>query len=173
MRLLRHGITRESDEMQGASEGPWYYQQVALGFNYRMTDMQAALGASQMTRLEPFVDQRLALAARYDALLQDLPLITPFQSPDGRSAMHLYPVVLQDVSRRRGVFEHLRAAGIGVNVHYIPVHTQPYYRALGFRQGDFPNAEAYYAGAISLPLYPGLHEDQQDFVVQTLREAMA
>lgn len=174
MRLLRsHGITREADEMQGTSEGPWYYQQVALGFNYRMTDMQAALGASQMTRLEPFVDQRLALAARYDALLQDLPLITPFQSPDGRSAMHLYPVVLQDVSRRRGVFEYLRAAGIGVNVHYIPVHTQPYYRALGFRPGDFPNAEAYYAGAISLPMYPGLGEDQQDFVVQTLREALA
>ncbi len=174
MRLLRsHGITRETSEMHEEADGPWYYQQIGLGYNDRMTDMQAALGASQMARLDVFVERRLALAARYDLLLKDLPVTTPFQSPDGRSAMHLYPIVLHEAVRRRDVFERLRAVGVGVNVHYIPVHTQPYYRALGFRAGDFPQAEAYYAGAISLPMYPGLSEGEQDYVVQTLREALA
>jgi len=172
-RLRSHGITREQDEMSGNAHGPWYYEQIDLGYNYRMTDMQAALGCSQMHRLDLFVARRLELAARYDALLAGLPLATPFRHPDGRSSMHLYPVVLDDAARRPAVFERLRAAGIGVNVHYIPVHTQPYYRDLGFSHGDFPHAEAYYAGALSLPLYSGLTDAQQDEVVARLAESLA
>ncbi|MCX7628516.1 MAG: UDP-4-amino-4,6-dideoxy-N-acetyl-beta-L-altrosamine transaminase [Methylophilaceae bacterium] len=172
-RLRSHGITRAPGEMTGEADGPWYYQQRDLGYNYRMTDLQAALGMSQMRRLEDFVARRLALAERYDQLLAGLPLKTPFRAPEGRSAMHLYPVVLDDPTRRRPVFEALRAAGIGVNVHYIPVHTQPYYRALGFRSGDFPLAEAYYAGALSLPMYPTLTEAQQDAVAARLKECLA
>ncbi|HEY9855060.1 MAG TPA: UDP-4-amino-4,6-dideoxy-N-acetyl-beta-L-altrosamine transaminase, partial [Stenomitos sp.] len=141
--LLRsHGITRDADLMQGPSEGPWYYQQIDLGYNYRLTDIQAALGASQMRRLETFIARRQELARRYDELLKDLPVVRPWQSPDGASSYHLYPIQVEG-SRRREIFEALRARGIGVNVHYIPVHTQPYYQELGFRPGDFPEAERY------------------------------
>ncbi len=174
MRSLRsHGITRDPDEMHGEADGPWYYQQLTLGYNYRMTDLQAALGLSQVARLESFVARRRALAACYDRLLADLPLTTPYCDPAAESAFHLYVVVLQDVKRRRAVFDALRAAGIGVNVHYIPVHTQPYYRALGFKAGDYPVAEAYYAGAISLPMYAGLSTADQERVAAALREALA
>lgn len=174
MRVLRsHGITRETDAMRGLSDGPWYYQQVALGYNYRMTDIQAALGLSQMQRLDAFVARRQELAERYDRLLAGLPLRTPHRDPAGRSPYHLYVVILDDASRRRAVFEALRIAGIGVNVHYVPVHTQPYYRDLGFALGDFPNAETYYAGAITLPLFPGLSDSEQDYVVASLREALS
>lgn len=170
MQLCRsHGITREAGQMQGESPGPWYYEQIALGYNYRMTEMQAALGLSQMQRLQDFVARRAALAARYDAMLADLPLQRPAQDPQGASAWHLFPV---QVEGRDRVFAALRAAGIGVNVHYIPVHTQPYYRARGFAWGDFPAAEAYYARAISLPLYHGLTEAAQDRVVAALRAAL-
>lgn len=172
-RLRSHGITREAAEMSDPVDGPWTYQQIALGYNYRMTDIQAALGLSQMRRLDPFVARRRQLADRYDRLLAGLPLRTQGRIPDADSACHLYVVVLDDPGRRRPVFEALRAAGIGVNVHYIPVHTQPYYRALGFRPGDFPAAEAYYAGAISLPLFASLTDAQQDEVVSHLREALA
>lgn len=174
MRLARsHGVTRDAALMTGPSEGAWYYQQVSLGYNYRMTDMQAALGVSQMDRLDAFVARRHEIARRYDQLLAGAPLTVPFQHPDGYSGLHLYPVVLQDATRRRAVFDAMRAAGILVNVHYIPVHTQPYYCELGFKPGDFPNAEAYYAGAISLPMYPGLTDAQQDYVVNTLRGTLA
>ena len=174
MRLYRsHGMTRDSALMNGESDGPWYYEQVTLGYNYRLTELQAALGLSQMQRLDAYVARRQAIAARYDRLLEGLPLTSPRRATDRHSALHLYPVVLHDTGRRRQVFEALRAGGIGVNVHYIPVHLQPYYRQLnGSGPGDFPNAEAYYAGAISLPIYYELGETQQDHVVATLKEAL-
>ena len=173
-RLRSHGITRNPDEMTHEPDGAWYYQQIELGYNYRMTELQAALGVSQMTRLDEFVARRHALAERYDALLADLPLTPPHRNPNNRSALHLYPVQVQPESgkTRQQVFDYLRAHGIGANVHYIPVHTQPYYRQrFGFAHGDFPAAEAYYARAISLPLYFSLSEDEQDSVVATLKQA--
>ena len=171
-RLRSHGITRDPAAMAWDSEGPWYYQQVELGYNYRITDLQAALGRSQLARLDDYVARRHAIAARYDAALAGLPLTTPWQHPDSRSALHLYPIRLHDAARRREVFEALRAAGIGVNVHYIPVHTQPHYHRLGFRPGDFPEAERYYAGAISLPMFPTLTPAQQDEVVAALARVL-
>jgi UDP-4-amino-4,6-dideoxy-N-acetyl-beta-L-altrosamine transaminase len=173
MELLRsHGITRDPAAMTQGSEGPWYYQQVELGFNYRMTELQAALGLSQMNRLDAYVSKRHALVKRYDEQLSALALSTPWQHPDGYSSFHLYVVRLADSSRRREVFEALRAEAIGVNVHYIPVHTQPYYQSMGFAVGNFPQAESYYAEAISLPLYPGLSEADQDHVISSLRKAL-
>lgn len=171
--LLRsHGITRDPAQMTHQADGPWYYQQIALGYNYRMTDIQAALGLSQLSRLDEFVANRQRLAARYDSLLSALPVEIPWQHPDNYSALHLYPIrIAEGVSAysRLSVFEGLRAAGIGVNVHYIPVHLQPYYRQLGFQPGDFPEAEGYYRAAISLPLYATLTEANQDSVVAALR----
>ena len=155
-------------------DGAWYYQQTDLGYNYRMTELQAALGVSQMTRIDEFVARRHELAARYDRLLARLPLILPQRNPQNRSALHLYPVQVRADSgkTRRQVFDFLRQNGIGANVHYIPVHTQPYYRQhFGFKIGDFPAAEAYYAGAISIPLYFGLTEAEQDKVVEVLERA--
>ena len=175
MELLRsHGITRDPALMHGNSDGPWYYQQIDLGFNYRMTEMQAALGISQMERLDAYVEQRHAIARRYDGLLADLPIVTPKRDDKAYSAFHLYIVrIPQRIGRsRREVFDDLRAAGIGVNVHYIPVHTQPYYRERGFKDGDYPLAECYYAEAISLPMYPTLNETQQDQVVVALCKAL-
>lgn len=176
MDLLRsHGITREPEQMTHAPDGPWYYQQIELGFNYRMSELQAALGASQMDRLETYVARRHELAQRYDALLADLPLTTPWQHPDSYSGLHLYVIrLLVDRLNKthREVFESLRQQGIGVNLHYIPVHTQPYYQRQGFKTGDFPQAEAYYSGAISLPMYPTMTEAQQDTVIQAMRDAL-
>ena len=174
--LLRsHGITRDSALMTESMHGPWYYQQVALGFNYRMTDMQAALGVSQMTRLPDYVKRRHAIAQRYNELLADLPLTLPWQHPDSYSAYHLYVVRLQldkiNVTHRK-VFEALRAKDIMVNLHYIPVHTQPYYQKMGFKQGDFPDAEQYYREAISIPMHVNLTDDELQFVASSLREAM-
>ncbi len=177
MRLLRsHGITRDAADMDGPSEGAWYYQQVELGYNYRLTELQAALGLSQFDRLADYVQRRHAIAAAYDRALADLPLVTPWQHPDSRSALHLYPIQVEDGAsgpRRKAVFDGLRSAGIGVNVHYIPVHTQPYFRRMGFKPGDFPQAERYYARAISLPMYATLTEDDQQAVVRTLRGLLA
>lgn len=166
--LRSHGITRDPSRMEGMSEGDWYYQQVRLGFNYRLTDIQAALGLSQLKRIEPFIAHRRALAKRYDQLLLSLPVTRPWQSPEGLSAFHLYPVCLNDGYDRGEVFAQLRASGIGVNVHYIPVHLQPVYRKRGFKAGDFPHAEAYYNSAITLPLYAAMSIEQQDQVVATL-----
>lgn len=175
MGLLRsHGVTRDPGEMTGPSDGGWYYQQVALGFNYRMTDLQAALGRSQLSRLDAWVDARHRIADRYDQLLEELPLETPHRPPGARSAFHLYVVLVRHGARasRRQVFDHLRAHGVGANVHYIPVHLQPDYRRLGFEAGAFPEAEAYYARALSLPMYPALTTAQQDRVVALLREVL-
>ncbi len=174
MQLLRsHGVTRDTNLMTQASEGGWYYQQVDLGFNYRMTELQAALGVSQMTLLDTFVARRHQLAKRYDELLKDLPIILPTRHPENGSALHLYPIQVKANSgkTRKQVFDYLRANDIGVNVHYIPVHTQPYYQAMGFATGDFPNSEAYYQAAISLPLYYDLTEAEQDTVVAVLTQA--
>lgn len=174
--LLRsHGITRDAALMTQGSDGPWYYQQVELGFNYRMTDLQGALGASQMERLEQYVVRRHEIARRYDELLQDLPITTPWQHPDGRSGLHLYVIRLQldNIDKTHlEVFQALRAQGIVVNLHYIPVHTQPYYQKMGFKVGQFPEAERHYAEAISIPMYPAMTGAQQDEVVRCLREAL-
>ncbi|MDX5991190.1 UDP-4-amino-4,6-dideoxy-N-acetyl-beta-L-altrosamine transaminase [Ectopseudomonas alcaliphila] len=176
MALLRsHGITRTPSLMTKPMEGSWYYQQVDLGFNYRMTDLQAALGSSQMSRLLHYVARRHELANRYNKLLAELPLITPWQSKDGHSAYHLYVIRLKldQIERNHGeVFEALRAREILVNLHYIPVHTQPYYQAMGFAVGDFPEAEKYYTEAISIPLFPALKESEQDYVVESLKELL-
>lgn len=172
MQLFRsHGVTRDPDLMEWDSEGPWYYQQVELGLNYRMTELQAALGVTQMERLSDYVDQRNVLASRYDAALGNLPLRRPGRQANTLSAYHLY-VIRVEPARRRDVFQALRSNGIGVNVHYIPVHTQPYYRRLGFAPGMFPNAEAYYDSAISIPLYPGLTDADFDKVVAEIDRAL-
>lgn len=176
MSLLRsHGITRDAAQMTHAPDGPWYYQQIDLGFNYRMTELQAALGLSQLVRLEDYVRRRHVLAERYDEGLSELPLTLPWRRPDCYSAFHLYAIRVEEGAARRSrmeVFKFLRENGIGVNLHYIPVHTQPYYQRLGFMQGDYPEAESYYAEAISLPLYPGLDTGQQDQVIDTVRRAL-
>lgn len=177
MNLLRsHGVTRDQNLMTHEPDGPWYYQQVDLGFNYRMTELQGAMGVSQMDRLDAFVARRHELARRYDQLLADLPVTTPWQHPDSYSGLHLYVIRLQldNLSKNhRQVFESLREQGIGVNLHYIPVHTQPYYQAMGFAPGDFPEAMAYYREAISLPMFQGLTDEQQDEVVSSLAAALA
>ncbi|NEX59664.1 UDP-4-amino-4,6-dideoxy-N-acetyl-beta-L-altrosamine transaminase [Noviherbaspirillum galbum] len=175
-RLRSHGITRDPAAMEKKDEGPWYYEQIELGYNYRMTDLQAALGLSQLRRLPEFVARRRALARRYDAMLAGLPLRTPYQAPDGVSAFHLYPVWIDEEKAgrsRRAVFDDLRARGIGVNVLYIPVPLQPDYRKLGFAEGQFPEAERYYRGAISLPLYFSLSDEQQDQVVAAVKGALS
>jgi UDP-4-amino-4,6-dideoxy-N-acetyl-beta-L-altrosamine transaminase len=174
-RLRSHGMTRDPAQMTEPSHGPWYYQQIELGFNYRITDLQAALGLSQLSKLEGFIARRRELVSRYDRLLADLPLSLPSAQPGAQSAWHLYVVRLQldriKLSHRE-VFEALRAAGIGVNLHYIPVHLQPYYREQGFTEGDFPEAERYYAQAISLPMFSALTDEQQDYVVEQLRRTV-
>jgi len=177
MKLLRsHGITSDvADMIPRVPEELWFYQQIALGFNYRMTDIHAALGLSQTQRLDEFVTKRHVIAKRYEQILADLPVIAPWQHPDGYSGFHLYVIRLklgEICKTQREVFGALRAAGIGVNLHYIPVYRQPYYAGLGFKAGYCPQAEQYYTEAISLPIYPALMETQQDQVVTALREAV-
>jgi dTDP-4-amino-4,6-dideoxygalactose transaminase len=176
IRVLRsHGITRDSESMTKPSEGGWYYQQVELGYNYRMTEMQAALGVSQIERLDDFVTKRHILHKRYDSLLSGLPIIKPHQDKDSYSALHLYPIQIDldsvDKSREQ-IFNELRQNGIGVNVHYIPIHTQPYYLQFGFKVGDFPNSEFYYNRAISIPLFHTMTIDQQDEVLNVLNRVL-
>lgn len=176
MALLRsHGITRDPDEMTHESHGSWYYQQIELGFNYRMTEMQAALGISQMERVDDFVARRHHLATNYAAQLVGLPIKLPWQHADSFSALHLYVIRLKldelSLSHRQ-VFEGLRENGIGVNLHYIPVHLQPYYQAMGFKPGDFPEAERYYSEAISIPMFHGMTEEQQKEVVSVLKSVL-
>jgi len=162
-RLRTHGIVKKEQ---------WNYEQVELGYNYRMTDIQAALGASQMRRLDKFIARRHEIAKRYDDAFVDL-LQTPFQHPDTHSAYHLYPIVLDEPKLRKEVYEKLREAGVGTQVHYIPIHTQPYYMRLGFKKGDFLEAEAYYKATLSLPMYYKLSDAEQDSVIAKLKEILA
>ena len=176
MALLRsHGITRDPRQMTHPADGPWYYQQIDLGFNYRMTELQAALGISQMQRLDQYVARRHELAIRYDNLLAALPVTRPWQHPDSYSGLHLYVIRLQldQIGKSHlEIFESLRQQGIGVNLHYIPVHLQPYYQAMGFKRGDYPEAERYYAEAISLPMFQTMSLEQQDTVLDALGTAL-
>ncbi|TQE98383.1 MAG: UDP-4-amino-4,6-dideoxy-N-acetyl-beta-L-altrosamine transaminase [Spiribacter salinus] len=169
--LRTHGITRDPSRMTKEPDGPWHYQQIELGWNYRMTEMQAALGLSQLDRLEEFVSRRRDLAAAYDEQLTDLPLRLPGRLEGADSSWHLYVIRLENADRRRKIFEALREAGIGVNVHYIPVHLQPCYELLGFSRGDFPASEDYYDRAISIPLHPGMGTNDQNRVLNALNEA--
>jgi UDP-4-amino-4,6-dideoxy-N-acetyl-beta-L-altrosamine transaminase len=176
MQLFRsHGVTRDPELMTKETDGGWYYQQVDLGFNYRMNELQAALGVSQMQRLDDFVSKRHILKKRYDLLLNSLSIIRPFQDEDSYSALHLYPIQidLNKVSKsREQIFDELRETGVSVNVHYIPIHAQPYYRKLGFKDGEFPNSESYYEAALSLPLYSGMSFQEQDKVVESVIKAL-
>ena len=177
MRLLRsHGISSSAADMQPRpAQEIWNYQQIDLGFNYRMTDIQAALGLSQMQRLDEFMTKRHAIAKRYEHLLSSLPVLTPWQHLDSYSSYHLYVIRLKldEINRtQRQVYDALHAAEILVNLHYIPVYRQPYYEQMGFRTGYCRLAEQYYSEAISIPLYPGLTEGQQDKVVAVIREAV-
>jgi len=176
LKILRsHGMTRDQKFMQGESEGAWYYQQIALGHNYRLTDIQCALGLSQLKRIDEFVSKRHELAKRYNEALKNLPVVLPFQEMYNYSAFHLYVIQLkpnQIKKTRKQVFDELRAAGIGVNVHYIPVHLQPYYRQFGFKEGDYPLVETYYQGALTLPLYPDLTGYQFNFVTDAIDKVL-
>jgi UDP-4-amino-4,6-dideoxy-N-acetyl-beta-L-altrosamine transaminase len=170
-----HGITRDADKMESGSDGPWYYQQLELGHNFRLTEMQAALGLSQAGRVDRMVEKRNILADNYDKAFASLPLQLPPRERDVFSAFHLYVICLDSQTtgaKHREMFEFLQKRGIGVNLHYIPIHTQPYYRRLGFRKGDFPAAESYYARAISLPMFYGLTDEQQAMVVEAVRSSL-
>jgi len=176
MQLFRsHGVTRDSKLMTKETEGGWYYQQVDLGFNYRMTELQAALGVSQMQRLDAFVAKRHSLQDRYHSFLKDLPIVLPFQDQDNYSALHLYPIQikLEEVTKdREQIFNELRKESVGVNVHYIPIHTQPHYLKFGFKDGDFPNSESYYSRTISIPLFHAMTVEQQDNVLDALKRVL-
>ena len=170
MGILRtHGITRDPEYMTRNPDGPWYYEQIELGFNYRMTDLQAALGLNQLARLEEFVVKRNELAQIYDKSLSGLPIQKQWKPPEVRSARHLY-IVRVDAQRHKLLFETFRSNGIGVNLHYIPVHLQPYYRRLGFKKDQFSEAEAYSREAISLPIYPSLTSTQQEEVISIFHD---
>lgn len=177
MALLRsHGITRDVQYMTQETDGPWYYQQIDLGFNYRMTELQAALGVSQMERLDQYIARRHQLAARYNEQLSTLPITLPWQHADSYSGLHLYVIRLQlekIAKTHRQVFESLREQGIGVNLHYIPVHTQPYYARMGFKPEEFPEAQSYYREAISIPMFQTMTSDQQDAVIASLQKAIS
>lgn len=172
MAILRtHGVTRDQEMMERHSDGDWYYEQLALGFNYRLTDIQAALGVSQLKRLPRYLERRRALAAAYDDGFANEPVGLPWQHPDTQSSWHLYVIRLRDADEaaHRAAFDALRSKGVGANLHYIPVYLHPYYRRLGFEPGHCPEAEAYYREAITLPLHPGLTDADQQRVVEAVK----
>lgn len=170
-----HCITRDENLMTKEADGSWYYQQIGLGFNYRMTELQAALGLSQLAKVDKFVARRRQLAERYNELLKNLPLKLPYQNPDTDSSWHLY-IVRVDFNKvkktKKQIFAEMKAKGVCLNLHYIPVHTQPYYQNLGFKHGDFPVSEKYYEEAFTLPLYYSLTDEQQEYVVSALKEVL-
>ena len=170
MQLLRsHGITRDLNELEHSDEGAWYYEQFDLGYNYRMTELQAALGSSQIKHIHDWLDRRHQIADYYDNVLAELPLDITRRELSDYSALHLYCIQVDD---RRRVFEQLRQAGILVNVHYIPVHLQPYYRQFGFGPGQFPHSEMFYSRTISIPIYASLTAENQDYVVRCIKTAL-
>ncbi len=172
LQLLRsHGMTRQAEDLEGAAPGEWYYEQQALGYNYRITELQAALGLSQLGRLADMRAHRARLADAYDARLSRLPLVLPTRLADRTSSWHLYAIEIDDsrtTVTRAEAFDEMRRSKIGVNVHYIPIHTQPFYRRLGFGHGDFPASERYYGRAFSIPLFPAMTQTQQNVVVEAL-----
>ena len=170
-RLRSHGITRDPSEMSHQPDGPWYYQQIELGFNYRMTDIHAALGLSQLKRLDEFVKRRQEIAKKYNDLLSDLDFVVPYQNTDTYSSFHLYVIRINDSNRnsQKELFERLRSNGIIVNLHYIPVYHHPYYQVKGYNPKDFPESEKYYSQAISLPIYYGLKDEEVEYVVEKLK----
>lgn len=169
--FAKHGVTKDSSQYQGDSHGPWYYQQLELGYNYRLSDMQAALGLSQLKKLDRFIQKRTALARVYDKKLADLPLKLPVSQTQSQSAWHLYMVELTHNNRQQ-VYQQLHKKGVGVNVHYIPIHLQPFYQQLGFKQGDFPISEHFYQNALTLPLFPSLTDAEQTKVIDALYEVL-
>jgi UDP-4-amino-4,6-dideoxy-N-acetyl-beta-L-altrosamine transaminase len=166
-----HGITRDPSKMTNFHDAPWYYEQVTLGFNYRMTELQAALGVSQLDRIDSYVESRHKVANKYKISFADLPLTTQRQTLDDFSAFHLFVIQCEGGNRDK-LFQKLRGNNVGVNLHYIPVHTQPFYKNMGFSYGDYPNAEKYYTQAITLPLYPKLSNDDQDFIIEIVRRTL-
>ena len=169
--LAKHGVTRDASQMVTASQGPWYYQQVALGYNYRLSDLHAALGLSQLSKLDSFIHRRTELALRYQQKLAGLPLTLPTLDNQSKSAWHIYMVEVTE-HQRKAVYEALHKKGVGVNVHYIPIHLHPYYQQLGFKQGDFPVTEKFYQHALTLPLYPSLSDQQQNIVIDALHQVL-
>jgi dTDP-4-amino-4,6-dideoxygalactose transaminase len=167
----KHGVTRDVKHMETESHGPWYYQQIELGYNYRLSDLHAALGLSQLRKLDAFILRRTELALNYQEMLTDLPLKLPVLRDYSKSAWHLYMVELTQHDRK-SVFEQLHAKGVGVNVHYIPIHLHPFYQKMGFKQGDFPGAEFFYNNALTLPLFPSLSDQQQNTVIEVLHEIL-
>ena len=173
MSFRSHGITRDVQDMSHTSHGPWYYEQIELGFNYRMTDIQAALGLSQMQRLNQFVEQRHVVANQYAALLKKTPLKLPFQSPGSHSSHHLYVIQIDSaIYSHLEFFEAMRSNGVGVNLHYIPVYRQPYYEKMGFIPSEYPESEKYYSQAVSLPIFPGLTEMQQEYIANAVHKSL-
>lgn len=170
--LRSHGISRDKRDMHNKKEEPWYYEQLNLGFNYRMTELQAALGKSQLNKIQSFVERRRNIAKVYDNELANEPITLPYQASYGVSSYHLYPIQVNDAKKRLSIFNKLRDKGIGVNVHYIPVHTQPFYKKLGFKLGDYPESERYYAKTISLPIHYSLSEKEQLFIIDTLKDIL-
>ena len=173
--LRTHGVTRNEADMTKEPDGPWYYQQLALGYNYRMNDISAALGISQLRRIDSFIEKRHQIAKKYDEAFEDLPLQAQFRDKSNFSALHLYIICLNIETLKKShlnIFEELRNKGIGVNIHYIPVHTQPYYESLGFNYGDFPESEKYYNRAISLPIFPDLNDKQLQEVISTIKSTI-
>ena len=176
LRIFRsHGITSNSEDMYPrAPEQIWNYQQIELGFNYRMTDIQAALGLNQLKRLDEFVTKRQSIAKRYNQLFKELPIITPWQHEDSYSSYHLYLIQLnfKDKNSHRRVYNELREHGVLVNLHYIPIYLQPYYEQLGFKEGYCPEAEEYYNRVISIPIYTKLLDEEQDHVVESIQKVL-